>query len=216
MTDFLVLEDAIAAGPSGPITFQAGRLISDDVFDVTQLGLQGVALLQFDPVTMGPARDAFLKARGAQARPLAINGDLSSLLISSGVIRPIPPGAVLSFGNTSITSTTTTRFLEPWFVDGTAPTSLMELLLSREGRIRNFFVRHADAAGNGASVVYTLLLNGVPTAMTVTLPTGVASTVGDTTTVVTVAQTDRLGVEVTKAAGIGSTPGPILCSMEFI
>lgn len=211
MTDHLVLEDAITNGPSGPLRFRAGRVLSDDLFDVEQLRTQGIPLIEFDPLTMGPARDAFLRSRGSQSKPSAFHGAVPLLLAA----RAVRPGEVIAFGNRKIASTTTTRFLDPWFESGTAPTAAQPFPLARDGRLRNLLVRH-QGSGNGNPVVYTVLLNGAPTILTLSVPTVAPITMMDSVSIVAALKEDTLTIEVAKAAGIGGSPGPVFCSMEFI
>lgn len=82
MTDYLVLETAYAGTPNGPTTLKAGRVISDDAFDVPSLQSQGVALVIYNPVTMATSVDAF---RRQQGKP-GLDGDLTALLIAASAI----------------------------------------------------------------------------------------------------------------------------------
>ena len=68
--------------------------------------------------------------------------------------------------------------------------------------LKNFFVRHNAANGNGNSVVYTVLVNGVATAITVTLASGAVGQASDTVHTVVIAQGDRISIRATKAATI--------------
>jgi hypothetical protein len=91
---------------------------------------------------------------------------LNSLPTTSG-------GAILGWGNNDVGTATTTRFLDSWWSSRTAPSSDdRQRPLARAGTLRNLVVRHGLAGGNGNSVVYTVLVNGVATAITVTLATG--------------------------------------------
>jgi hypothetical protein len=71
------------------------------------------------------------------------------------------------------------------------------------------------AVGNGNSVVYTVRINGVNTALTVTLATNVVVQASDLTHTAAVAQGDLITLQAVKAASIGN--GAILPSatMEF-
>jgi hypothetical protein len=81
--------------------------------------------------------------------------------------------------------------------------------------LRNLFVRHNRAVGNGNSVVYTVMLNGVATLLTVTLATGAAGQVSDLVNTVVVAQGDRLGFQLSKAAALGNGGLDVQADMEF-
>jgi hypothetical protein len=74
---------------------------------------------------------------------------------------------------------------------------------------------HCGAAtGNGNTAVYTLFLNGVATALTVTLASNVTDG-SDLVHTVAVAAGDLLSLEVTKAASLGTPPKNIIVSFEF-
>jgi len=124
---------------------------------------------------------------------------------------------MIAFGNQSVASSTTNRFLDPWYSDTTAETNgvlLPRIVLTRDGVLRSLIVRHGQPAGNGNDLVYTVRVNGSPTALSVTLAsTGtVASNFIDE---VTVSQGDEIDVIVTKALGVGSSPLEITSQMEF-
>jgi hypothetical protein len=135
-------------------------------------------------------------------------------------ITPIAAGAgpaVLAFGDGNIGAAADTRFLGPWFggQGEVASTSIIEVVMPRAGVLRNLFVRHNAATGNGNSVVYTVMLNGVATALTVTLATGAIGTASDLINTVTVAQGDRIALRAVKAAAIGNGAVQPEASMQF-
>jgi hypothetical protein len=117
--------------------------------------------------------------------------------------------AVVMWGNDSVASSTATRVLDPGFEARTAPlssgTGFNEWRVPRAGTLRNLYVRHNNPGGTGATITYTVFVNGVATAITI----GVASTAAggaDTVNSVAVVAGDRIRIEVTKAvvAGGGS------------
>lgn len=110
--------------------------------------------------------------------------------------------AVLGFGDGGIGAAADTRFLSPWYGDdlsfGLLTPAAADIPVPRAGTLRNLFVRHNTANGNGASVVYTIMVNGVATALTVTLATGAIGQGSDLVNSVVVAQGDRVRLRAVK------------------
>ena len=130
-----------------------------------------------------------------------------------------PPGTaaadVLGWGNNSVASSTTTRYLEPWFDDAQAPTSAVQWIFPRPGTLSDLYIRHNQPNGNGNDIVYTVRINSVATALAVTLAsTGVSAS--NTTDSVNVLTGDLVDIEVTKAAGIGQTPNDVMATCLFM
>ncbi len=124
-------------------------------------------------------------------------------------------GGVIGFGSRGISATTTTRFLDPWWEAANAlTTDVNRLIMPRAGTLRNLFIHHGIPGGNGGAIVYTILVNGVATALAVSLPS--TSAVGsDLVDSIAVVQGDEISCRVTKAAPIGSSPGFITATMEL-
>ena len=120
----------------------------------------------------------------------------------------------LVWGSGSVSATTTTRYLQPGFDTGTAPTSAVQIRVPQAGTIKNLFIRQNTTAGNGNAIVYTLRKNGAAQTLTVSI----ASTTqngSDVTHSFAVAQGDTLDIEVTKAASVGTSPSDITATVEF-
>ena len=85
--------------------------------------------------------------------------------------------SVLAWGNNQVTSSTATRFLEPWFDDATAPTSRVRWLspFAVDVVFDRLFVRHNTPRGNGNLIVYTLEVADVATALSVSVASTAAS-----------------------------------------
>jgi hypothetical protein len=118
-------------------------------------------------------------------------------------------GNRISWGNESIGTTSTTRYLAPAYDQGTSPTSEIGQTVARAGNVRIFTVFHNAGNGNGNDVVYTLRVNGIDTALTVTLASTDTAAVTATGAVAVVAG-DVLTVSVAKAIGINSSPDGVL------
>jgi hypothetical protein len=76
-------------------------------------------------------------------------------------------------------------------------------------------VRHNAVAGNGNTIVYTLRVNGVASALSVTLAS-TSSSGADAVSTVAIATGDRIDIAVTKAAGVGASPNNITATVEFV
>lgn len=134
-----------------------------------------------------------------------------------------PPGPTglsgangLGWGNSSISAGADTRFLDAWYNQATAPLTMIgQLACTRAGTLRNLFVRHNVASGNGLSVVYTVLVNGVATALTVTLATAAIGQVSNLVATVAVAQGDRVALRAVKAAAIGSGTQEVTVTLQL-
>lgn len=122
--------------------------------------------------------------------------------------------SILAWGNNSVASTTASRFLDPWYSDTLAPVAAVQWRSPRSGTAKNMRVRHNVTAGNGNDIVYTLRVNGVASALTVTLAS-TATDGSDLVNTVPIAAGDLLDIIVTKAAGIAASPTNITAVMEM-
>jgi hypothetical protein len=121
---------------------------------------------------------------------------------------------MLAFGSSGVLTTTTTRYLHPFYEASNAPTAPVSFRVPFAGTLRKLRVRHNTPAGNGNAIVYTVRINGSASSLTVSL----ASTSADGSDLVnapTVAAGDYVDVEVTKAAGIGTSPSDIMATFAL-
>lgn len=128
---------------------------------------------------------------------------------SDGTVHQLTPiddaTAVLAFGNNSVAASADTRFLDQW--GSTTTAGLLQttpIVAPRSGVLRNLFVRHQAAVGNGNSVEYTVLINGVVTTITVTLATGTVTQASDLINTAAVVQGDRITLRAVKALALGN------------
>jgi hypothetical protein len=94
-------------------------------------------------------------------------------------------------------------------------TDVFQLPVTRAGTLRNLFVRHNSAAGNGNNIVYTVMKNGVATAITVPLATGAVGQASDLVNTVAVVAGDRISLRGSKAAGIAGGGVNLAASLEI-
>jgi len=145
------------------------------------------------PITVG------VTAINFQLRPLA----------AAAAVNP-----VLTWGAGQVGSSTTTRYLYPGYDDALAQTAVVQWLVPRPGTLSAFYMRHNIPRGNGTNVVYTVRVNGAPTALSVALAS-TATDGNDLANLVAVAAGDLVDVEVTKAAVVASSPRDIMGSLLF-
>jgi hypothetical protein len=122
--------------------------------------------------------------------------------------------AWLSWGNSSVSATTTTRFLSPWYTDALAPTSVIQYRAPSAGTLKNLRVRHNVIAGNGNAIVYTIRINGVASTLLVSMAS-TASDGSDLVNTIAVAAGDLIDLQITKAASVGTSPSDILAIVEI-
>lgn len=121
----------------------------------------------------------------------------------------------LLWGASRVGSTVTTRYLTPGYDNGLAQTIPTQIRAARAGALQNLRVRHNVPAGNGSPIVYTLRVNGVASALVVSLASTSADA-SDLVATVAVAAGDLLDFEVTKGSSIGRSPTDIVATVEFV
>jgi len=77
------------------------------------------------------------------------------------------------------------------------------------------FARHNTNNGNGNNVVYTMFVNGVAAALTVTLATMAIGQASDLVNTVAIAQGDRVNITLVKAATISNGNLQTIITVEF-
>jgi hypothetical protein len=135
-----------------------------------------------------------------------------------GPIGPAGSSAVIGFADNSISAAADTRFIDEWNGGNTAvaPTTETTPIVSpRAGTLRNLFVRHAAAAGNGNLVVYTVRINGVDTLLTATLATGAIGQASNLFNIALVAQGDRITLRAVKPLAVGGGSIMVSATMEI-
>lgn len=109
------------------------------------------------------------------------------------------------WGDDNVTNTTTTRYLTPGYalndIAPDLPIGGAYLEMPRAGTLRNLRVRHNDPGTSSNVITYTLFVNNVATALTVTLAANAVDG-ADLVNSVVVAAGDRVSIEVTKPANI--------------
>lgn len=157
---------------------------------------------------------AFMRVIVAGARGV-VNATVDVAANEPGFQGPPGAGATLLHGASRIGSGADTRFLLPGKGEGMAPlASEAAYRLPRAGVLRNLRVRHNDSGGNGNPVVYTILINGIPTDLTTSLDSGVIGDAANVVNIVNVLAGDLFEVTAAKASSIGAGGG--VCVMVIV
>ncbi len=124
-------------------------------------------------------------------------------------------GSVLMFGASNIGLTTTLRYMNPYDMFQTAPTSRIEMVAPRDGFLRNLHVYHG-ITGVGFNVTYTVYLNGtLVTALSVTM--AVSDILAkDTNGFIPVTESDRISVRAQMSNPATTSPSKISITMELV
>jgi hypothetical protein len=166
------------------------------------------------------ATDAQHGVRGGGTQHAVVTALLAGFMSSADFTKlaNIATGAMRSvsmWGNGSVAATTTTRFLSAGFDSALASTTEIPVPIATAGVLRNLYVRHNVAVGNGNAIVYTVMVNGVATALTLSLVTGAVGQASDLANTVAVVAGDRVSIRVTKAASVGTAQTDVTASFEY-
>jgi hypothetical protein len=128
----------------------------------------------------------------------------------------VADGAALVWGVDSIVTAAGIRFIPPGHDNGFAVTTdIYQLPLPRAGTLRNLFVRHNSAGGNGTVVTYTILVNGVATLITAALATGAVGQASNLVAGFAAAQGARVTLQVNKPVSIGGGNVDLVATLEL-
>jgi hypothetical protein len=173
-----------------------------------------VPIIQDEGVAVAGAPHTTLNFVGAGVTVTNAGGGIATITIPGGAASNL--GSVVVWGAANINSAADTRVLPPGFDDSLVNTNTPRgFLAPRAGTMRNLFARHNIANGNGNPVVYTLRVNGILSALTVSLVTGAVGGAADITNSVAIAQGDLIEMVCSKAASIGSGVLDAMVSCQF-
>jgi len=155
---------------------------------------------------------------GSDVIPIVVANGASGLMSGTDkakldVYPTTVPDDTFEFGASGVGVTTTTRYLVPGYTPNTAPIIAATIRMVRAGTLKNLRVQH-NLTGTGGAIVYTVHVNGVATALTVSVNAG-STTGADTTHSVTVSSDDRVDLVVTKASSITLSPTNVAATVEF-
>jgi hypothetical protein len=112
----------------------------------------------------------------------------------------------LFWGTDTAGAAAATRYISPGRGGVATLTDVYQEPAPRAGTLRNLFVRHNSAGGGvGNTITYTVLVNGVATAIVVVLATGAIGQASNLVSTVAVAQGDRISLSATHGVIAGSS-----------
>lgn len=160
----------------------------------------------------GAATPPFIKwVNSAVKWSLSNDGSAVSPIVTESAIK----GAIVQFGNGSLTETTTTRYLTPGYDAGVAQVTEWFMSAPFTGTIKNLHIRHNEAGGSANTIVYTVRVEAADSTVTATLAAN-GSTVADTSHTAAVTQGNRISVKATKASGVTTSPGNVIVTFEVV
>ena len=196
-----------------------GDLSANRTFTVVA-NADGSIVVNADDIQVGVISDAQHGNRGGGAlHALAIAGGAAGFQsgadkLKEDGIRAGATSAALLWGNADVTASTTTRFMTPGYSTAVAPTTTIQFRVPFAGTLKNLRIRCRTAPGNGNPIVYTLQVNAGNTTVSVSLASN-AQDGADLAHSVAVVAGDLIGITVTKAAAVGSSPVDIMASLEL-
>jgi hypothetical protein len=218
-TDDIVVGGHVA--PNGKWFDDGDLVLGDDSMDGTEvLRVVGTSLLE-DGVTMNEAaaeptataagEGSYWVKDDAPTTPYFTDDDSDDHQLA--YLADTAPGAVLHWGNSLIQKTTTTRYLDPGYESMSAPTTEIRYTIPFACTLKNLYIYHNSVGAGAQTITYTVMKNGVGTALTVTMAPGSASG-SDTVNTVSFAAGDEVSIEVTKSAVLDTAPQEIMASLE--
>jgi hypothetical protein len=130
-------------------------------------------------------------------------------------IRKRSADSILGWGAGVLGSSTTTRYLYPWYDDRLAEVAESGIHIGGPGRIRNLRVRHNIPAGNGGTITYVIRVSGVDSGVKVDLASD-AVVGNDIVNSVGVLPGDYVSIKVTKATPVGASPRNVAVTAELV
>lgn len=203
----------LAINSANELDFFSGNSIGDEAFNFNHGGNTVRHFIETD----NP--NGSLSGNPGNATWL-IDGHNSSLLINVGTSDGNTAwanalGQLIHFGDDNINTTTTERYLTPWYDSGPATTSPQFIRVRKTGVIKNLTVVHDLPAGNGNPVVYSVQVNGTDTLLSVQLAS-TGSIANNTTNVIPVSYNDTISVSVQKPSDIVSSPVGVNAFFELV
>lgn len=124
-------------------------------------------------------------------------------------------GTPMIWGDNSIGSSADTRYLTPGYDGGAAPLTPIYFASPVDGVIRNLTVVHNITGTSPNNIDYSLYVNGVATALTVSLASN-ASTASNMSVDISVSASDLITIEADKGSSIDNQLEDIVVSILFL
>ena len=145
----------------------------------------------------------------------AVGADPAGAFAGTFLIINRGPGGIHAFGNDSIGAQADRRYLNEGAGPSTAGTSPRRGIFTRPGIVRNITAMHNRSAGNGSDVTYAVEINGVVTAVAVTLATGAVGAAKNVDDFVLISEDDTYALRATKPIDIQDGAVAPVASFEF-
>ena len=203
---------------AGQIVAGAGLVKTGNTIDI--VAADGSIVVNADSIQVGVISDANHGSRGGGTLHATVvaNGNAGFMSGSDKAkldgLPAVPASGVLMWGNSGISTTTTTRYLTPGWTDTIATVSPVQFRVPKVGTIRNLYVRHNTVGAGSVNVTYTVRKNNANQALAVTMLAS-ASDGNDTSNSFTVAAGDLIDVMVTKANSLITSPSNITAVVEY-
>jgi hypothetical protein len=201
------------AGTKGKYLGAVGQAVADNLTNYVYL--DGSAALVINSTGYPGSGTAHIRL----ARVIASGGIIVRVVLerafftSGGTSAGVVPDDSFVFGAGGVGTSTTARYLVYGYTPNTAPVTSVAFRAPRGGTASNLRVRH-NGTGVGGNIGYTLVRNGVATALTCTVSAS-GSAGSDLVNTVTVAADDLLELKITKASSISTSPSEITATIEF-
>lgn len=122
--------------------------------------------------------------------------------------------AALVFGADNIAATTTTRYLAPGYIQGTAPPDPPSFRMPVAATLSELRVRQNRPNGNGENVRYSVRVNGGNSILVVNM-NSTDSDAANLAATLAVNAGDLIDIQVIKLLGIGTSPNEITASIRI-
>ena len=204
---------------AGQITAGAGLTKTGNTIDAVA-NADGSIVVNANDIQVGIlATDAQHGTRGGGTLHAAATGATAGFMSAADKTKldGLPatvPTSMLMWGNASIGTSTTLRYLSPSYDPNAASTANPhDFRAPRAGTLRNLRVRQVAGTG-AANLTYTLRVNGVNTALACTFANNTTDG-SDLANSVSIAAGGLLSFTVTKAASVTTSPVDVIATVEY-
>jgi hypothetical protein len=197
---------ALANNPHAALNFVGAGVAVTDVAGVATVAIAGGVTVSDEGTALANNPHAALNFVGAGVAVTDVAG-VATVAVSGAV-------AVLIWGAADLGAGADTRFLSPGFSATASTTNILQIPIPFDATLRSFFVRHNASNGDGDSVVYTVLVNGVATQITATLITGAIGQASDVAHSVEVRAGDTVSIAAIKPLDITDGAVSVTVTLE--
>lgn len=180
----------------------------------------GANSIQMSPAGAGDVIRWSAAQAAAQALDLGMSADGHPVVYVGGAAANLATAtecpSIIAFGVGDLDNSTETLYLLPW--NGPAHTAIpspQSLFVPRAGTISKLYAQHKGNAGSSEVETYTVMKNGVATALEVVINGNSSAVVADTTHSLTVAAGDYISLRIVRSVATSTHPTLILASMSF-